>query len=140
MPMEAAPDVTQLRVLLEPAPTVGGFAVNEVMVGFAAFTVKLRETGVAGAQVALPACDAWIVHVPAVIKVAVVPVTVQTLVVCEANVTARPELAVAVKVKGVPTVCMAGVLNVIVCGSAFTAKLWGTGVAAAQVALPPWEA
>jgi hypothetical protein len=58
MPMEAAPVVAQLRLLLEPELIVGGFAVNDVMVGFAAFTVKLRETGVAAAQVALPAWDA----------------------------------------------------------------------------------
>jgi hypothetical protein len=80
------------------------------------------------------------VHVPAMTNVAVVPLTVQTLVVCEANETASPEVAVAVKANGVPTVCVAGVLNVIVCGSALTVKLWETGVAAAQVVLPAWEA
>jgi hypothetical protein len=58
MAMEAAPVVTQLRVLLEPALMVGGFAENEVMDGVAAFTVKLRETGVAAAQVPLPAWEA----------------------------------------------------------------------------------
>ena len=67
-------------------------------------------------------------HVPAAINVAVVPLTVQTPVVCEANATDSPELAVAVRVKGVPTVCVAGVLNVIVCdcsGAAFTVKVAG---------------
>ena len=54
----AAPVVTQLRELVEPKLIAPGVAVNEVMVGFAAFTVKLRETGVAAAQVALPACEA----------------------------------------------------------------------------------
>jgi hypothetical protein len=105
-----------------------------------AFTVKLRATGVAAAQAALPPCEAWIVHVPAMRKVAVVPLTVQTLVVCDANVTASPEVAVAVRVKGVPTVCVAGVLKVIVCGCPLTVKLWDTGVAAAQVVLPAWDA
>ena len=54
----AAPVVTQLRELVEPKLIVPGVAVNEVMVGFAPFTVKLRETGVAAAQVALPASEA----------------------------------------------------------------------------------
>ena len=55
-------------------------------------------------------------QVPVATKEAVVPLTVQTLVVCEANVTFKPELAVADSVSGVPTVCVPGALNVIVCG------------------------
>ena len=55
-------------------------------------------------------------HVPGVTKVAVVPLVVQTPVVSEANVTVKPELAVADSGRGVPTVCVAGALNVIVCG------------------------
>ena len=68
------------------------------------------------------------------------PLTVQTLVVCEAKLTGKPELAVAESVSGVPTVCVPGAVNVIVCGSAFTVKLRETGVAAANVVLPGWEA
>ena len=82
----------------------------------------------------LPGCVAWIVHVPEAINVAVVPLTVQMLVVCEANETASPELAVATNVSGVPTVCAPGLLKVIVCGirpAAFTVKLCETAVAAA---------
>ena len=79
-------------------------------------------------------------HVPAVTKVAFVPLTVQTLVVSEAKLTDKPELAVADSVSGVPTVWAPGALNVIVCGSAFTVKLRETGVAAANVVLPGWEA
>ena len=56
--MLAAPAVTQLRVLAEPELTAVGVAVNEVMVGFAPFTVKLRDAGVAAAQMPLPACEA----------------------------------------------------------------------------------
>jgi hypothetical protein len=56
------------------------------------------------------------VQVPGVTKVAVVPLIVQTPVASEANVTVRPELALADSVRGVPTVCVAGALNVIVCG------------------------
>jgi hypothetical protein len=48
------------------------------------FTVKLCETGVAGAYVLLPVCEAVMVQVPAAAKLAVLPETVQTLVVDEA--------------------------------------------------------
>jgi hypothetical protein len=71
------------------------------------------------------------------------PLTVQTLVVPEAKVTARPELAEAESVNSAPAVWVPGSLNVIVCGcngAAFTVKLCDTGVAAAQEALPACEA
>ena len=55
------------------------------------------------------------VHVPAAANVAVVPLTVQTPVVCEAKLTVNPELAVATNDNGVPTICVPGLLNVIVC-------------------------
>jgi hypothetical protein len=66
-------------------------------------------------------------------------VTVQTLVVCEAKLTGRPELAVADSVRSAVTACVPGLLNVIVCGcngAALTVKLREIGVAAAQVPLP----
>jgi hypothetical protein len=44
------------------------------------------------------------VQVPVEAKVAVAPETVQTLVVEEAKLTGKPELALADKVSGVPTV------------------------------------
>ena len=115
-----------------PTVCVPGFA--NVMVCDLPFTEKLCETGVAAAYVLLPACVAWIVHVPEAMNVAVVPLTVHTLVVCEAKLTARPELAVAESVSGVPTVCVPGLLKVIVCGvklAAFTVKM-----AALLVTLP----
>lgn len=68
-----------------------------------------------------------------------VPETVHTLVVFDAKLTASPEEAVALSVSGIPTVCAAGVANVIVCAvfaAAFTVKLSVTGVAAANVLLP----
>jgi hypothetical protein len=74
---------------------------------------------------------------------AVVPLTVQTPVVVEAKETVRPELAVAESVRGVPTVCVPGLLKAIVCdvrGAALTVKLCETGVAAAYVLLPAWVA
>ncbi len=52
----------------------------------------------------MPACEAVMVQVPEATKVAVVPDTVQTPAVEEAKVTARFELAVALRVSGVPTV------------------------------------
>jgi hypothetical protein len=54
----AAPVVTQRRELLEPELMALGVAVNEVMIGFAVFTVKLCETGVAAAHKPSPACEA----------------------------------------------------------------------------------
>ncbi len=62
-----------------------------------------------------PACVARIVHVPAATNVAVVPLTVQTPVAVELKETGNPEVAVAVSVSGVPTLCVPGLLNVIVC-------------------------
>ena len=58
-------------------------------------TVKLVLTGVAAANVVLPACVAWMVHVPAEIRFTVDPATVQTAGVVEAKVIGSPELAVA---------------------------------------------
>jgi hypothetical protein len=55
------------------------------------------------------------VQLPAVTNVAVVPETVQTLLVAELNVTASPELAVAASASGVPTDCAPGLAKVIVC-------------------------
>ena len=55
------------------------------------------------------------VQVPAATKVAVVPLTVQMLVVSEANETVRPELAVAESVRGVPMFCAPGLEKVMVC-------------------------
>jgi hypothetical protein len=63
----------------------------------------------------LPACVATMVHVPDARKVACVPETVQVLVMVEAKLTARPEVAVAVSVRDVPTVCAPGLAKAIVC-------------------------
>ena len=55
------------------------------------------------------------VQVPAAITVTVVPLTVQTAVVEEVNVTVNPELAVAETVNGAtPKVWFARALNVMV--------------------------
>ncbi len=78
------------------------------------------------------------VQVPDATNVAVVPLTVQIPVVVEVNDTANPEEAVAERVRGVPTICVPGLLNVIVCGvrAALTVKLCETGGAAAYALLP----
>jgi hypothetical protein len=97
-------------------------------------TGKLCETGIAAAYVALPGCEAVIEQVPAMRNIAVVPLTVQTLVVVEVKLTGNPEVAVATSVSGVPTVCEPGLAKVIVCArrpDALTVKLCETGVAAA---------
>ncbi len=78
----------------------------------------------------LPAWLAWMVQVPVAMNVAVVPETVQTPVVVEVKVTAKPELAVAESVSGVPTVCEGMVANVMVCASLLTVKLRVIGGAA----------
>jgi nitrous oxidase accessory protein NosD len=72
--------------------------------------------------------------VPAETKVAVVLATVQMEVVVDAKVTGRPEVDVAERVRGVPTVWAAMGLKVMVCavrGFELTVKLCETGVAAA---------
>jgi len=64
------------------------------------------------------------VQVPAVRKVAVVPLTVQAPVVCEANETGKPELAVATSVSGVPTVCVPTAAKLIVCAVPLCPEGW----------------
>lgn len=54
-------------------------------------------------------------HVPAVRNEAVVPETMQTAVLLEAKLTARLEVAEADSISGVPNVCVAMALNVMVC-------------------------
>ncbi len=88
----------------------------------------------------MPACEAVSIHVPAAIGVAVLPATVQMPVVEEAKLTVSPELAVALRLSGAPTVCAAMALNVIVWPCAFTTKLCATAGAAAYVAFPGCEA
>jgi hypothetical protein len=79
----------------------------------------------------LPAWLAVSEHEPPATIVTVLPETVQTDVVVEAKLTARPELAVAVTVNGaVPELTSLGAPNVIVCVAALTVKLCVTDVAA----------
>jgi hypothetical protein len=82
-------------------------------------TVNVCDTGGAAANVALsPGCVAVMVQVPALTNAAVHVdpdcATVQTEVVPEAKLTAKPEVADAVNVSGVPTTCVPGFANVMV--------------------------
>ena len=76
-------------------------------------------------------------QVPAASRVSVLPLTVQTPVVFEVNVTASVELAKALSADGVtPMVWLAGCVKVMVCtantiGAGATVKLRETPVAAA---------
>jgi hypothetical protein len=72
------------------------------------------------------------VHVPTAASVTVAPDTVHTDVVCDANVTANPEVAVALTVKGaVPNTWLASAPNVMLWLPGVTAKLCVTAAAAA---------
>jgi hypothetical protein len=77
----------------------------------------------AAAYVLFPACVALTVHSPALKNVAFFPLTVQTLAVSEAKLTAKAELALADSVSGLPTVCVPGLSNVIVCALVLSLEL-----------------
>jgi hypothetical protein len=67
---------------------------------------------------ALPAWSALIVQVPAATKVSAPPEVIeQTRVVAELKLTARPDVAIALKDNDVPNVWGPGFMNVIVCGA-----------------------
>ena len=69
---------------------------------------------------------------PAVTKVRVASLTVQTAGVDELNVTLSPESALAVSVGVVPKLCSPGLAKVMVCGAAGV-----TALEAAEAALVP---
>jgi len=113
----------------------------KVIVWLPCVTWKLWFTGVAGAQLLLPDCVAWIVQVPTETSVTVDPDTVHTGAVCELKLTARPEVAVALTGKAaVPNGSLGSAPKVMVWLPCVTWKLWFTGVAAAQLLLPAWVA
>ena len=75
----------------------------------------------------MPVCVAWMVHVPALTRVAIPPETVQTFAVVVPKVTARPEDAVAVSANGgLPNTRLGRELNVIVWLACVTMKFWLT--------------
>ena len=70
-------------------------------------TLKLWLTGFAGSMLALPACEASILQVPADNMVAVVPTTEQMEPVLEDKLTGSCSEEVALSVSVAPTVCSA---------------------------------
>jgi hypothetical protein len=96
---------------------------------------------VAGAKLLFPACVAAIVQVPAPLKLAVFPFTVQTPTLVVLNVSGKPELADALNVMVPPTLwkpVIGG--NEIVCAPGPTVIVAVTVCAAAYVKLPGWDA
>jgi len=90
------------------------------------------------AQMVLPPCLAWTVQRPVATSVTVVPETVQTGGVVEVKLTVSPEVAVALTVNGAePKGRFGSAPKTTVWLSCVTRKLWLTGTAVAQFALPP---
>ena len=100
-------------------------------------TWKLWLTGVAAAKLVLPACVAWIVQVPTLTSVTVVPNTVQTGAVCELKPTAKSDDALALTANGaIPSTRLESAPKVMVWVPSVTLNVLSTGVAAAKVPLP----
>src|ERR1019366_10061803 len=76
-------------------------------------TAKPCETGAAAAYCVFPACETWMVQVPAATSFAVASETVHTAGVEEAKMTGRPEVALALSFMDPPTTCAAIVSNVM---------------------------
>lgn len=112
-------------------PMVCAVGCVKVMVCVACATAKLCGTEVAAAYVLFPACEAVMVQVPTPTNVSVVPLTVQTVEVEEANCTLRPEVAEAESAAGVlPMVWLPGEAKVMLWVACATVKVCATGVAA----------
>src|SRR5437870_1510679 len=99
----ASPDVAEAETPTGDCTMVAFATAPNVMLWLAFETVKLCCTGGAALNAAFPACAAWIVHVPgatSVMDAPLVPPAVQTALVSDVNVTARPDDAVAETVTG----------------------------------------
>jgi hypothetical protein len=130
------PSVAELPPEQKTKMQVGGVTVRLALLGDSvneglARTEKVCTTGLAAAYLALPDCEATIVHEPGAISVAVAPETVQTAVVLEAKLTASPELADALRLALPPTVWVAMAANVIVWVCGTTVNDWDALGAAA---------
>ncbi len=137
--LTANPESEEAVRLSDPPTVCAGMAPN-VIVWDLSPTLKLCVTGAAAAYCELPACEAWIEHMPAASVVVVAPETEQMVGVFEAKLTASPELEDAVRLSDPPTVCAGMAPNVIVWDLSPTLKLCVTGVAAAYCELPVCEA
>ena len=98
--LTASPELAVAPIINGDTPYVTPLSAPKVTDCDAGLTVKLCATGVAAPWVASPAWLAVIEHEPPATIVTVLPVTVQTDVVLETKLTARPELAVAAMVNG----------------------------------------
>ena len=102
-----------------------------------AVTLNVLVTAVAAAKLALPGCEAVTEQTPADTSVTLAPDTVQIPAELLVKLTARPEVAVAVKLTG-PALraASAGCVKLIVCDPCSTLKVTVTGAAAEKDALP----
>ena len=108
----------------------GELKVMVCAVSGAATTWKVCDTVGAPRYALLPAWLALMEQLPTATSVSVLPLTVQTLGVVEAKLTASPELAVAASAGGVvPSVWLPGEAKLMVCAPAPTLKLRVTAVA-----------
>ena len=107
----------------------------------AATTLKLCVTGAAGENAALPDCVAVIEHRPGDSSVAMAPETLQTAGVFDANVTVRPELALADRLTEPPVTGWLGMgAKLIDCGGRVTffgCTAWAIATAPAAAAASP---
>jgi len=112
-------------------------SVPKAMVWIPCVTWKLWMTGVAAVQLVLPGWVAWMVQAPRETSVTVDPDIVQTAEVVEAKPTGSPDEAFAPIEKGEALKgSFESAPKVIMLVPDITWKLWLTGVAALQLALP----
>ena len=110
----ARPDVdSAVTVVFSPIEIVSALRLIAPMLWFPLPTVMLWVAFGAALKPALPAWLAAIVHVPAVMPVAVLPLTLQTRVVVLVKVTGKPEVAVALTVVVPPTTRVAGLKLIV---------------------------
>jgi hypothetical protein len=133
------PDVLVAETVNGADPITLGVMTGKAIVCATLVTVKDRITWVAAAHVeASPAWLAATAQLPALTTVTVFPLTVQIVGDVELNVTARPELAVALTVNGAAVAGTAGnALKVMVCGFFAIVKLRVTCVAGVHVVASP---
>jgi hypothetical protein len=127
-----SPELAVAPSVIGVIPSVTLLNVANEIVCEAGFTMKLWLTGLAAGTLLFPGCVAVIEQVPAARMVTMLPATLQTAPVVEANKTVSPELAVAEIVNGAtPNETLLRGPNVIVCAPWPTVKLCVTEGAAA---------
>ena len=130
------------------AVSATGPAVNAVFAGCGnvmtlvfAVTLNVLVTGVAAAKFAFPACEAVMEQTPTETSVTLVPETVQIAPELVVKITARPEVAVAVRLTGPALSAVSGgCVKVTVCVPCSTLNVLVTGAATTKLVLPAWFA